>query len=149
MPDRRRAARNPDTIVLLASLAVAGLGLTLAGVPPFAVMILVPKPLALAWSAVLGVAAALALAGVLWRDELIGWSLEVGGRIGVACTTAAYAIALVDAWAEPTLPGPAPVDVITVTVIAGITVSCVARLWVLVRRWREYWAIIHQARDRQ
>jgi len=94
MPDRRRYERTPDTIAMLTITALAAIVLTVAGRAPGTVLDLVPRPVALAWSAALAVAALTALAGVLHRQDVRGWVLELGGRIGLTATLAAYTLAI-------------------------------------------------------
>lgn len=127
MPDRRRYGRTPDTICLLASLALAGTALTLAGQVPGSVRDLVPMPVALLWSATFALGAAVTLAGVLWRDPLTGWTLEISGRIALSGTSLAYTLALLE---SSTQWGSA----IVIVVIFSIGVSSAWRVYQLVRR---------------
>lgn len=137
MPDRRRYARTPDTVLLLGVLALTAGALTVTGQAPGSVLQLVPRWAALVWSGTLAGGAACALLGVLWRDPLWGWGLELAGRVAVACTCLAYTWAL---WSAATQPGTA----LIVAVIAGITAASVARVWQLTRRWRQFVASVEQ-----
>jgi hypothetical protein len=143
MPDRRRYARTPDTVLLLATLALTAGVLTVAGTAPASVLDLVPLWAALAWSGTLAGGAACALAGVLWRDPLWGWGLELAGRVSVMFTCAAYTWAL---WAAATQAGTA----LVVAIVGGITVSSIVRVWQLTRRWRQFLASLEEhGRGRQ
>jgi hypothetical protein len=135
MPDRRRFGRTPDTICLLAVLAAVGAVLTVSGEVPKSVAELVPLPLGLMWSATFTLAAGVSLAGVLWRDHLTGWAIELAGRIGLACTCLAYTVALVGA---ATVWGSA----IVIGVITSIGGSSVWRVWQLARRVDQFKATV-------
>jgi hypothetical protein len=137
VPDRRRYARTPDTILLLAALALTAGVLTLSAKAPGSVLELVPLWAALVWSGTLAAGAACALAGVLWRDPLWGWGLELAGRVSVACTCAAYTWAL---WSAATQAGTA----LIVAIVGGITASSIARIYQLARRWRQFVASVER-----
>lgn len=135
MPDRRRFGRTPDTICLLAVLTLVGAVLTLAGEVPKSVADLVPFPLGILWSATFTLAAGVSLAGVLWRDHLTGWAIELSGRIALACTSLAYTVALVGA---ATVWGSA----IVIGVIAALGVSSACRVYQLVVRFDQFKATV-------
>lgn len=135
MPDRRRFGRTPDTICLLAVLTVVGAVLTAAGQVPASVQELVPYPVAIFWSVAFTASAAVSLTGVLWRDHLTGWALELSGRIGLAGTCLAYSIALVGAanyWGTGIVAG----------MVFALGVSSVWRVWQLVRRFSQFKATV-------
>jgi len=127
MPDRRRYGRTPDAILLLAALAVVAGVLTITGMVPKSVLDLVPYEVGVAWSGTLALSAAAALAGILWREELTGWGLEIAGRIGVCATASAYVVAL---WNAATVPGTA----LVVAIIAAVAGASGWRVWQLARR---------------
>ncbi len=131
MPDRRRYARTPDTILLLSACALSAGALTVLGQAPRSVLAIAPLWLALVWSASFALAAATALVGVLWREPLAGWLLELAGRVGLALTAAGYAIALT---ASATQGGTA----LVIAIVAGIAASSGWRVYQLVRRLEEF-----------
>lgn len=90
MPDRMKRGRNADTICILAAIALSAATLTLTGTLPGSVSELVPAWVGLAWASVYTVSAGLSLTGVLWRDELTGWGIELTGRIPLAVTSLLY-----------------------------------------------------------
>jgi hypothetical protein len=138
MPDRRRYARTPDTILLLTACAVTSGALTLLGQVPASVLELAPLWLALVWSGSFALSAATALAGVLWRDALTGWFLELAGRVGLTFTATGYVLALV---AAATQWGTA----LVVAIVAGIAMSSGWRAYQLVRRLDEFRATLRGA----
>lgn len=131
MPDRRRYARTPDTILLLAACAVSSGALTVLGQVPRSVLEIAPVWLALVWSAGFSLAAATALAGVMWREPLTGWLLELAGRVGLAFTALGYVVALT---AAATQWGTA----LIIAIIAGIAASSGWRVYQLVHRLAEF-----------
>jgi hypothetical protein len=131
MPDRRRYARTPDTILLLAACAVTSGVLTAVGQVPRTVLEIAPMWLGLIWSATFALSAAAALVGVLWREPLTGWFLELAGRVGLALTAAGYVLALVSG---ATQWGTA----LVIAIVAGIAVSSGWRVYQLVRRLDEF-----------
>ena len=131
MPDRRRFGRTPDTICLLAALTVVGAVLTATGQVPRSVADMVPMPVALVWSGTFTAAAGVSLAGVLWRDHLTGWAIELSGRVALACTSLAYTIALVGA---ATVWGSS----IIIAVVASIGGASGWRVYQLVRRFDQF-----------
>lgn len=142
MPDRRRYGRTPDTVCLLAALAFVGAVLTITRQVPRSVEDLVPTWAGILWSAVFTVSAALALAGVLWRDHLTGWVLELSGRIGLACTATGYVLALIG---SATQWGTAFV----VAIVAAIAAGSVGRVVQLLRRLNNFQATILAQRTRR
>lgn len=131
MPDRRRYARTPDTILLLTACALTSGLLTVLGQVPASVRELAPMWLALVWSGTFALSAATALAGVLWRDALTGWFLELAGRVGLTLTAAGYVLALT---AAATQWGTA----LVVAIVGGISLSSGWRVYQLVRRLDEF-----------
>lgn len=131
MPDRRRYARTPDTILLLTACALTSGLLTILGQVPASVRELAPMWLALVWSGTFALSAATALAGVLWRDALTGWFLELAGRVGLTLTAAGYVLALT---AAATQWGTA----LVVAIVGGISLSSGWRVYQLVRRLDEF-----------
>jgi len=131
MPERRRYERTPDTIAILGGLAVAGGIITAAGVVPPSVDALAPTWVGLMWSATFTTAAAVSLAGVLLRDAVMGWSLELVGRIPLCVTACTYVWVLAS---TATGLGPA----VTVGLLAAVGVSSGVRAWQLTRRLRDH-----------
>lgn len=131
MPDRRRYARTPDTILLLAACALSAGVLTVVGQVPRSVLEIAPMWLALVWSGGFALAAAAALAGVLWRDPLTGWLLELAGRVGLCFTATGYVVALASSatqWGTSLI----------IAIIGGIAAASGWRVYQLVRRLGEF-----------
>lgn len=131
-PDRRRYARTPDTLALLAIAATAGLVQIVTGAYPGTVLRLVPEVWAGVWAWSLLVSALLALIGVVVRDDLDGWVLELSGRIGVTFTAGAYTFALLTQANEPLR------SALVIGFTAALAVSSGWRTWQLVRRIRQW-----------
>lgn len=131
MPDRRRYARTPDTILLLAACALSAGVLTALGQVPGSVLDIAPMWLALVWSAGFALAAATALVGILWKEPLTGWLLELAGRVGLAFTSLGYVVALT---AAATQWGTA----LIIAIVAGISASSGWRVYQLVHRLNEF-----------
>lgn len=131
MPDRMIRGHNPDTITWFTIMCVVSAVLTVAGETPGSVQELVPFWLGMVWSAWFSVSCGLVVAGVLCRDHLLGWRLEVSGRVGAVFTAAAYTVALADAmqWWGTAL---------VLSMIAGIGVSSAWRLFDLGRHFAEF-----------
>lgn len=130
MRERRRDRWNPDSVLLLALMAVTGFGSLLAGVEPESVTTLVPRWMAVAWGLTLATGAALTLLGVLWRTETTGLLLEVAGRIALAPTTLAYVVALVAV-------GAATRGTLLIGILVGIVTASVWRLWQIRRTFKQ------------
>lgn len=140
MPDRRRYARTPDTICILAALAVVGGAVTVTGNVPASIAEQVPHWVGVLWSATFTLGAAVALVGVLWRDHLTGWVLELSGRIALAPTAVAYAAVLAGAatqWGTS----------IVVGIVAAIGVASGVRIYQLLRRFRKFKAVVLAQRE--
>jgi len=120
---------------MLAVLTLVGAVLTVAGEVPKSVAELVPFPLGILWSATFTLAAGVSLAGVLWRDHLSGWAIELSGRIALSCTCLAYTVALVGA---ATVWGSA----IVIGVIFAIGCSSLWRVIQLVVRFDQFKATV-------
>lgn len=131
MPGRRKQGRTPDTACLLAALTFVGFFLSVTGNVPISVRELVPFSVALLWQATFTLAAALSLVGLYWRDPLVGWALELSGRIMLFGTSAGYAIAI---WDNASAWGTALVAVVTAAIAAG----SVGRVWQLVHNYRQF-----------
>lgn len=127
MPDRRRYSRTPDTILILGACALVGGFLTVTGHVPASVLALVSPGWGLAWSALFTISATSSLLGVMWRDALTGWTLELAGRLGLACTSAGYVVSLSTAM---TTPGTA----LVIGIVAGISLASGWRVYQLTRR---------------
>lgn len=127
MPDRRRYARTPDTILILAACALVGGFLTATGHVPVSVLALVSPGWGLAWSALFTISATASLVGVFWRDALTGWTLELGGRLGLTFTAAGYVVSLTFSM---TKPGTA----LVIGIVAGISLASGWRVYQLTRR---------------
>lgn len=131
MPERRRYERTPDTLAVLAALAAAGTVITVAGNVPASVAAIAPTWVGLLWSGTFAAAAGVALLGVLLRDPVMGWSIELVGRAALCVTALAYVWVL--ASAARTL-GPA----IVVALLAAIGTSSGVRVWQITARLRAY-----------
>lgn len=138
MPHRRRYARTPDTILLLSALTASAAVVAVTGLVPPAVHVLVTPAVSTAWACVLAISAATALLGVLWRDPVTGWALEIAGRVGLTAAMTAYAVALIDQAADPSTPAPTVVDLVYLAVIVGIATSSAWRCRQLWHQWSEY-----------
>lgn len=141
MPDRMHYGRTPDSICLLAGLALAGAALTIAQQVPASVAALAPHWVALVWSATFTLGAAVALTGLLWRDPLTGWVLELSGRIALACTAVGYAIALLSVasrWGTALI----------VMIVASIGVASGWRVYQLLRRLENFRAALREQQER-
>lgn len=134
--------RQPDAVCILAAMAVAGGMLTATGYIPDSVASVVPEWLGYLWGAALAASSAVALAGVLWRDAVVSWQLELTGRPGVAGTCLAYAVAVAAGmgsnWGA----------LLAVVVFGAIGVGSLWRCFRLMRRFREVRAVILAERDR-
>lgn len=93
MPDRRYS-RTPDTLAVLTACALAGLLLAVTRTVPGSVDDLVPRWVGLAWAVIFSASATASLVGLLHRDQITGWFLEVFGRIVLAGAAAVYCLAL-------------------------------------------------------
>lgn len=140
MPDRRRYARTPDTICTLAALSLVGGAVTITGNVPASIADQVPHWVGLLWSATFALGAGVALLGVLWRDHLTGWVLELSGRIALAPTAAGYAALLAGV---ATHWGTA----IVVSILAAIGVASGARIYQLLHRFRRFKAVVLAQRE--
>lgn len=140
MPDRRRYGRTPDTVCLLAALALAGIVLAVTGTAPISVSEIVPAYVGVIWAATFGLAALLSLVGLYWTEDQEGWVLELSGRIALAFTAAGYAIAIgVNATHFGTM--------LVTIIVASISCSSFWRIWQLVRRLSQFRdAIVAQKR---
>lgn len=138
MPQRRRYERTPDTLALLSACAVTAGALTLTGHVPRSVVDLAPYWVALVWSAAFSLAAAVALVGVLHRDPLVGWILELVGRGGLVLVCAGYVLALT---VRATTWGTS----LVVAVIAAIGISSAVRVWQIRARLRDLRATLRGA----
>ena len=127
MPDRRRVERTPDTLLLLSTCALSAGVLTATGQVPLSILKVAPAWVGLVWSGALALAAATALIGVLYREPLMGWVLELAGRLGLLVGCLGYAVALVGtatAWGSSLI----------IAIITGIGVSSGWRAWQISRR---------------
>lgn len=140
-PDRRRYARTPDTIALLTLAAAAGLVQILTGTYPGTVLRLVDDTWAGVWAWSLLVSAALALLGVLIRDDLDGWVLELSGRVGITLTTTGYTLALVTQTDDPLR------SALVIAFTAAVAVSSGWRTWQLGRRLRQWLTVVREGRQ--
>lgn len=96
MPERRRYERTPDTIVMLVAVAVTGTVLTLMGEVPRSIFETTPRWAGIVWSVAFSAAALITLAGVLYREPMTGWLLELVGRAGLAIGALGYVAALAE-----------------------------------------------------
>lgn len=99
--ERRRYERTPDTLVMMATIAVVGGVLTLLGEAPSSVNEVSPDWAALIWSSTFSAAAAVTLVGVLYRDPMTGWLLEIVGRSGLTLGALGYVAALAETSSGP------------------------------------------------
>lgn len=142
MPDRRRYARSPDTLAILSLAVLAGLVQILSHSYPGSVLAMVSTTWASVWAWSLVGTAGLCIAGILIRDDLDGWVLELSGRIGLSLTMAAYTFAL---WAGSSdRLGAALVLGFT----AGIAASSAWRVWQLTRRLGQWRSALHRTKGR-
>ena len=130
---------NPDSMVLLGLLAVVALALTISGHVPGTVARSVPLWIGLVWSAAFAASCGIAFVGLLWRDPLTGWSLEIAGRVGISATALAYAIMMVS---EATFWGTA----IVLSTVAALGLASVWRIFQLARRLREIRSAVEAVR---
>lgn len=119
--------RNPDTVFLLSFLTVSGLT-TVNGATPGSVSEAVPPWIAITWAVILTAGAVVTLAGVLWRSEVTGILIEAAGRVALAPTALAYAVAIYGAVGSE---GAVPVGL-----LVGLTVSSAWRLRQIRKRIR-------------
>lgn len=139
-PDRRRYVRSPDTIAILSLSLLAGAVQIVSQSYPGSVLGMVSATWAATWAWSLVGTAGLCIAGILVRDDLDGWVIEVSGRIGLTLTMSAYTVAL---WVgtEDRL-GAALVLAFT----AGIALSSAWRVWQLLRRLGQWRSALHRTR---
>lgn len=137
MPDRRKYERTPDTVALLvAQVAAAGI-MTVTRQAPGSVESVAPGWEAAAWAAAFGAAAVLTLFGVLWREPITGWLLELVGRLGLAAAMAGYAVALIDAartWGAS----------LAILIMSAIVAASVVRVVQLAKRLRGFWVALRR-----
>jgi len=141
MPERMREARNPDTLCILSAMALAGVVMTVVGFVPETVADVVPTWLGYMWSISLSGASTASIVGILWRDPLTGWPLELSGRWGVMCTTLGYAVALAAGVASNWGA------VLAVLVFGSIGVASLIRCVRLVWHFRDFQAVVLAQRD--
>jgi len=141
MPDRMRQARNPDTLSVLSGMAFAGAVMTAVGFVPETVADVVPRWLGYIWSISLSCASIVSLAGILWRDQLTGWQLELAGRWGVMCTTLGYTLALVSTmtskWGA----------MLAVVVFGSLAVASLIRCFHLIFHFQDFQAVVLAQRE--
>ena len=128
-PQSHVPARSPDTLLLLAVLAVAGAVQIVTGTESGVVGALVHGWMATAWSIIFTLGAALALAGTLWRDPITGPMIELVGRVMLGPTSAAYALALVVA--------AGPQGALVAGIYAALGLASGWRVWQVVREVRD------------
>lgn len=116
MPERRYA-RQPDTLFILAALAVSGVILTVTSELPGSVSEVVPRWAGMLWSICVSLAAGSSLAGLYLKKPLNGLLAIMAGRFVLSGALFAYTIALVTA---ATTWGSA----IIILLVAGIATSC-------------------------
>ena len=140
MPDRRHYVRSPDTIAILSLAILAGAVQILSRSYPGTVLGMVSPVWAAAWAWSLVGTAGLCIAGILVRDDLDGWVLEVSGRIGLTLTMAAYTVAL---WvgSEDRLGA-----ALVIGFTAGIALSSAWRVWQLLRRLGQWRSALHRTK---
>lgn len=141
MSDRMRYGRTPDTICLLAALTLAGGALTISGVVPGTIQGLVGYAVGLLWQAAFSLGAVVALIGVLWRDPLTGWALELSGRIGLSVTAPAYFSVLIVYAVDQGFQA-----ALVTSVVGAIGVASAWRAWQLTRRLEEFRASVRALR---
>lgn len=131
MRDARRLARHPDTVLLLGLLVFTATTTTLTGNLSPAVAKVAPLWLGLLWSGTFAIAGFLALLGAMWRDPLVGWLLELVGRIGLAVTGLGFSLALIAGASDA---GAA----VAIGFVVGITISSGVRAWQVYKRLEEF-----------
>lgn len=129
--DARRFARHPDTVVLLSLLLFLATATTLTGNVSPAVQKVAPIWLGLVWSGTFALACGIALAGVLWRDPIVGWLMELVGRVTLAITSFGFTFALVAGMSSPGA-------LVAIGFVAAICVSSVVRVKQIVKRLHEF-----------
>lgn len=123
----RRYERTPDTLVMLHLIAATGVLLTLLGEAPRSINESTPRWAGIVWSAAFSASALIALAGVLHRDPMTGWLLELAGRAGLAFGAFGYVAAL--AYYNTALN-----TLWTAAFVGGIGLASLFRVLQLVRR---------------
>lgn len=137
MSQRKHRARTPDSVTLLVSLLMAGAWLLITARMPLSLAVSVPQPATIVWAVTLTGSAALALAGLYWRGEVTGLTLELAGRIGLIGATITYAAALVAPWLR--------VDsAVSFVLAAGVAVACTWRCVQIVTRLAEIRAMLRE-----
>lgn len=116
MPERRYA-RQPDTLGLLAALAIAGVILTVTAELPPSVSEVVPKWVGMVWSITVALSSGASLVGLYLKKPLNGLLMIATGRFILMGAMLAYTIALVTA---ATTWGSA----LVILLVAGIATSC-------------------------
>lgn len=129
MPERRRYERTPDTLIMLAVIAIVGTIMTLLGEVPTSIYMTTPRWAGLLWSAAFSTAALVSLIGVLHREPLTGWLLELAGRAGLLVGAFGYVVALAH-YATNLRPA------LQIGIIAGIGISAGWRVYQLTLRLR-------------
>lgn len=116
MPERRYA-RQPDTLALLAALAIAGVMLTVTAELPASVDEVVPKWAGMIWSISVALSAGASLGGLYLKDQMNGLLMIMVGRFVLSGALFAYTIALITsatAWGSSLI----------ILLVAGIATSC-------------------------
>jgi len=90
VPDRRKYDRNPDTLVVLSVCATIVGAMVVLASPPGSLVEAWGQTWAMVWCVITGSAFIIALAGVLWRDAVVGWAIELSGRVALATGLAVY-----------------------------------------------------------
>lgn len=135
-PDRRQYVRgNPDTVSSLGLCGVVGVVLTVATSPPPSLVNLTSPATGMVWLVVFTLGALVSLAGVLWHDDLIGWVLELAGRISLGLAALIYATVLA---VSLTALGAA----VVFSAMLAIGVGSAFRVWQLARRLSEWKAAV-------
>lgn len=138
MPNRLAAARNPDTVVVMAACMLAGLVQLVSGEYPGTVLALVSEPWAMGWAWSLVISAALCLLGVMVKDDLDGWVLQLSGRLGLAPTAAGYAFAI---WSAS---GSRVSSALVLAFSGGVAIASGVWVWMLTRRLNRWFRIMSQ-----
>lgn len=136
MPDRRYS-RTPDTVAMLVACTVSGVLLAVTRTVPTSVEGIVPWWIGLIWSLLFAGSALVSLVGLLHRDQITAWVLEVTGRWVLAGTAAVYCLALAT---TATSLGSAAIVALAAAVAAGSA----GRAWQVWRRLDQFKAALRR-----
>lgn len=137
MPDRRYS-RTPDTISVLIACILSGVILAATRTVPPSVDGLVPWWVGMVWSTALALSASASLVGLLHRDVMTGWLLEITGRCVLTGALGAYCLALVvvaTSWGSA----------VPILLTAGVCVASAWRVRQVMRKLAQVREVVRQA----